>query len=137
VIVLDASVVAAALADDGDDGDIARARLAGEQLFAPGIVDLEVVRVVRTALAAGRIDGRRAAMAIGDLCDLAIERVWTPVLLPRIWELGPDLAPEDAAYLSLAEALGATVVTADRRLARAAQSAGARCAVELLDEAET
>ena len=133
MIVVDASVVAAAVADDGDDGDTARARLAGEQLLAPDILDLEVVSVVRTALVSGRMDARRAAMAVEDLGDLAIERVWTPVLLPRVWELGPDLTPYDAAYLSLGEALGVTVVTADRRLAQAAQSAEARCAVELLD----
>lgn len=131
--MVDASVVAAAVADDGDDGDTARARLAGEQLLAPDILDLEVVSVVRTALVSGRMDARRAAMAVEDLGDLAIERVWTPVLLPRVWELGPDLTPYDAAYLSLGEVLGVTVVTADRRLAQAAQSAEARCAVELLD----
>lgn len=133
MIVVDASVVAAALADDGDDGDSARSRLAGEQLFAPGNLDLEVVSVVRTALVSGRMDTRRASMAIEDLGELAIARVWTPVLLPRVWELGPDLTPYDAAYLSLGEVLGVAVVTADRRLAQAAQTAGARCAVELLD----
>lgn len=131
--MVDASVVAAAVADDGDDGDTARARLSGERLLAPDIVDLEVVSVVRTAAASGRMAARRAAMAVEDLGDLAIERVWTPVLLPRVWELGPALTPYDAAYLSLAEVLGVTVVTADRRLAQAAQSAEARCAVELLD----
>jgi hypothetical protein len=35
VLVVDASVLVVALADDGDDGDAARARLHGERLAAP------------------------------------------------------------------------------------------------------
>lgn len=50
-------------------------------------------------------------------------------LIGRIWELRDDLTPYDAAYVALAEALEAPLLTADRRLARAA---GAGCEVELL-----
>ena len=49
VIVVDASVVAPALADDGDDGDRARAQLRGERLLAPELLDLEVVSALRRA----------------------------------------------------------------------------------------
>ena len=40
-------------------------------------------------------------------------------LLDRIWELRENLTAYDAAYVSLAETLGAPLVTTDARLARA------------------
>ena len=61
MIVIDASVVAPALADDGDDGDRARTRLRGERLLAPELLDLEVVSALRRAASTGDLDGRRAA----------------------------------------------------------------------------
>jgi len=75
VIVVDASVLAPALADDVTSGDLARARLAGQRLTAPPLIDWEVVSVVRGALRAGRLDLRRAGLALGDLAELRIARV--------------------------------------------------------------
>jgi predicted nucleic acid-binding protein len=45
VIVVDASVLSVALGDDGIDGQRARARLAGEVLTAPELIDVEVTSV--------------------------------------------------------------------------------------------
>jgi predicted nucleic acid-binding protein len=42
MVVVDASVLVTALADDGDDGDRARGRLHAEVLAAPERIDLEV-----------------------------------------------------------------------------------------------
>jgi len=53
VIVVDASVLAPALADDETDGDRARERLYGEQLIAPELIDLEVVSTLRRAAQTG------------------------------------------------------------------------------------
>ena len=129
VIVADASVLAVALADDGQDGELARRRLAGETLAAPELVDLEVVSVLRRHVAARRMTARRADEAISDLAELPVERSPHRPLLRRIWQLRHVATPYDAAYIALAEALGATLVTADRRLSRAP---GVRCEVELL-----
>jgi predicted nucleic acid-binding protein len=125
VIVVDASVLAPALGDDDADGDAARERLRGEDLAAPEIIDLEVTSVWRRTLA----DGRRASLALADLADLPLRRAPHLPLLTRCWELRHNLAPYDAAYVALAEALDVALVTADARLSRAG---GARCAVELL-----
>ncbi len=129
MIVVDASVVAPALADDDADGDRARERLQGERLVAPELLDLEVVAVVRKALLAGVLDERRAAMALADLADLDLERVSHRPLLVRIWELRPNITAYDAAYVALAETIEATLVTADRRLS---QATGPRCRIEHL-----
>jgi hypothetical protein len=59
LIVVDASVIAPALADDGDSGDRARRRRRrrrrrGERLCAPEILDLEVNPDLRQLLGAGK-----------------------------------------------------------------------------------
>lgn len=132
MLVVDASVVAVALGDDGPDGDRARARLRGEVLAAPELIDLEVLSVLRRQSAAGRLDERRARLALDDLADLPIERARHVLLLRRCWELRDNLTVYDAAYVALAEALDARLLTADARLAKAP---GIRCAVEVLKSA--
>jgi len=127
VLVVDASVLVVALADDGPDGDRARNRLRGEDLAAPELVDLEVVSVLRRQLAAGSLDARRAQLALGDLVDLPLQQATHLTLLPRIWELRNNLSAYDASYVALAERLGATLLTADVRLTRAS---GPNCTIE-------
>ena len=129
MIVVDASVLATALADDGDDGRRARQRLAGERLHAPELVDLEVASVLRRLCASNRLEPDRAAQAIADLGALRLERVSHRPLLRRCWELRHNITVYDAAYVSLAEALDAPLVTADARLVSAP---GPRCSFELL-----
>jgi predicted nucleic acid-binding protein len=129
VIVVDASVLAPALADDGDDGDRARLRLRGEQLVAPELVDLEVLSTLRRAVRAGRLDERRSGQALDDLAALPLRRVPHLPLLARAWELRDNLTAYDAAYVALAESLRALLLTADGGIEKAS---GVRCDVEIL-----
>ena len=129
MIVVDASVLATALGDDGPDGDRARARLRGERLSAPELVDLEVTSVLRRQVQSGAADLRRAALALADLAVLPLRRAPHRPLLARCWELRDNLTVYDASYAALAEALDVTLLTGDRRLARAP---GLRCHVEIL-----
>jgi predicted nucleic acid-binding protein len=129
VLVVDASVLAVALADDGPDGDAARTRLRGETLAAPELVDLEVASVLRRQNRVGLVDNRRADLALTDLAALPMQRAAHLALLPRCWELRGNLTAYDAAYVALAEVLDAPLLTGDRRLARAS---GPTCTIELL-----
>ena len=129
MLVVDASVLAVALADDGRDGDKARERLRGEQLAAPELVDLEVASVVRGRLVGGHLDLRRAELALADLVDLPLQRAPHRELLTRCWELRSNLTVYDAAYVALAEALDSDLLTGDARLAKAP---GPRCHIEIL-----
>jgi predicted nucleic acid-binding protein len=129
VIVVDASVLSVALADDGQDGDDVRDRLIGESIAAPEIVDLEVTSVLRRLVAAGGLPVRRAALALEDLVVLPMHRAAHLPLLDRCWELRNDDPPYDAAYVALAEMLGCSLLTADARLSRAP---GLDCPVEVL-----
>lgn len=129
MIVVDASVLVTALADDGDDGDRVRARLRNERLTAPHLIDLEVASAWRRLAAAGDLDDRRAQLALDDLHALRLERVPHRPLVSRCWELRDNLTMYDAAYVALAESLDVTLVTADARLTTAPRI---RCEVELL-----
>ncbi len=129
MIVVDASVIAPALADDDADGESARSRLQGERLTAPEVLDLEVVSVIRKAFLSGALNRRRARLALADLADLDLERIGHRRMLARIWELRQNLTPYDASYIALAETIDATLVTADKRLSLAP---GPRCTIEYL-----
>ena len=129
MIVVDASALAPALCDDGPEGDTARARLRGQPLAAPQLIDLETASVVRRQLHAGFLDARRAELALADLVDLPLHRASHRPLLARCWELRGNVTVYDAAYVALAELLDVVLVTADARLARAP---GLRCQLDLL-----
>ena len=129
MIVVDASVLVTALADDGPDGERHRHRLAGERLTAPHLIDVEVLSAWRRLAAAGRLDDRRAALARGDLRSIPIRRVPHLPLLERCWELRANLTVYDAAYVALAELLDAPLLTADAKLAK---TPGSECTIEVL-----
>lgn len=130
MIVVDASVVANALADDGDDGDLARRRLiAAREFAAPDLVDVETVSVLRRRWLAGDLTARRFSAAVDDLGDLALLRMPTLPLMRRAYELRANVTAYNATYVALAEHLGRTLLTADSRLSRAP---GITCPIEVL-----
>lgn len=131
MIVVDASVVANALADDGHDGDVARQRLVNAtRLAAPDLVDVETVSVLRRRWRAGDLTARRFSVAVDDLADLPMLRLPTLPLMRRAYELRANVTADDATYVALAEQLDWVLLTADGRLARAP---GIRCTVEVIE----
>lgn len=130
MIVVDASVLSNALADDGADGRTARSRLtAGDDLVAPDLVDVETAAVLRKRWLAGDLSKNRFSAAIDDLEDLELGRYPARQLMRRVFELRENVTADDAVYVALAERLDCPVVTADQRLASAP---GITCTVEVL-----
>ena len=129
MIVVDASVLAPALADDGVDGDQARDRLRDEALAAPELIDLEVQSVLRRLSRTGQLPTRRNELALADLLALPLRRMSHRPLLRRCWSLRENLTTYDAAYVALAEMLGLVLVTSDVRLSHAP---GLHCRVDVL-----
>lgn len=129
MLVVDASVIAPAVADGGPDGDACRARIKGQSLAAPDLLRIEVVSVIRRQLASGALTATQATGAIEDLLDLPITVYPTAALLRRAWELRDNATAYDVCYVALAEALGCALATADQRLANAP---GARCQFDIV-----
>jgi predicted nucleic acid-binding protein len=90
-----------------------------QTLHAPHLIDLEIAQVLRRYVRSAIISAERGTEAVTDLLDFPLTRYPHFVLLTRIWQLRHGLTAYDAAYLALAEALDAPLVTRDRALARA------------------
>ena len=121
MIVLDASAAVDWLAQTAAAQRIENRIFSRNQsLHAPELLDLEVAQVLRRLVREGALPASRAEGAIEDLLDLRITRYPHLVLLPRIWQLRHNLSAYDAAYVVLAEKLGATLLTRDAKLASAA-----------------
>lgn len=130
MLVVDASCLYEVVAD-GTLAERVRGRLAADpDHAAPHVVDIEVVGVIRRHHLLGRLDGTAAAQAVEDLRDWPGERFGHEPLLDRVWALRATVRTWDAAYVALAEALGATLVTLDARLATAP---GPRCRFDVVD----
>ena len=117
MIVLDASAVLELLLDS-PKGQRVRARISEEAtLHAPHLLDLEVAQALRRYERTGHIGPERARGALQDLSEMPVERYPHNALLPRICALRRNATAYDAAYLALAEALEAPLLTADRGMA--------------------
>lgn len=118
MIVVDASAILEVLLSTPDSARVAeRLFRPGETLHAPHLLDIEVAQVLRRYALAGELDSVRGLEALEDLLDLPLTRYPHDLLLPRIWELRRNLTAYDGAYVALAEALAAPLVTRDAALA--------------------
>jgi len=120
VIVVDASaVLELLLGTERAERVAARVLAPDERLDAPHLVDIEVGQALRRLAQLNAITVLRAEEALADFASLVIERHAHLELLPRIWQLRDSLTAYDAAYVTLAEALDAPVLTCDAKLGRA------------------
>jgi len=118
VIVLDASVVVELVLGTAA-GRLLVERIAEPALalHAPHLLDVEVAQVVRRYVLGGQVTGERGRRTLDHLLALDVERHPHDALLPRIWALRNILTAYDAAYVALAEALDAPLLTCDGGLA--------------------
>lgn len=129
MLVVDASVLAPVVADEGNDGRRFRERLRGETTIGPDLLRLEVVSVLRLYADSGSLTDEQADAAVDDLLAFPLTVFPSAPLLGRVWELRHNVSAYDGCYVALAEAVEHPLLTADRRLAKAP---GIRCAVEIL-----
>lgn len=123
-LVVDASVVVAALVDNGPEGTWAEQLLGTADLCAPHLMPVEVANILRRAALAGDISDDNAALAHQHLIGLHCELFAYEPLADRVWPLRSNITAYDACYVALAEALDCELATLDRALAR---SSGPRC----------
>jgi predicted nucleic acid-binding protein len=118
VIVLDSGALIDLLRDAPGIAEL-RFEVAGQELNAPALLDVELVSAVRRLAATGQMSEPRALDLLTDFDDLSIRRwPFVDVFRRRAFQIRHTVSAYDAAYVALAEALDCPLVTRDRRLAR-------------------
>lgn len=118
-VVIDASVLAAALIDSGKEGRWAEATIAANDSVAPELVLVETSNVLRRLERARQISTFEASSAHRDLMRLDLELFSFGPFAERVWVLRDNLTSYDAWYVALAEALRCPFATLDKRITRA------------------
>lgn len=118
-IVVDASVLVAALVDAGSHGAWAEDILTGDTPCSPELVYVEVANVLRRLERTKAITETEANAAYEDLMQLRLELFSFEPFAQRAWELRHSITSYDAWYVAVAEALDSPLATLDERLARA------------------
>jgi predicted nucleic acid-binding protein len=122
VTVLDTSAVVDFLVGEEAAGEVEALLSREGSVAAPDLLVFEVLAVLRRHAQRGLIPAARAAAAVDDLGDLAIDLFPTLALRQRAWELRESLTAADALFVALAERLGEPLVTKDRGLVSAARA---------------
>jgi predicted nucleic acid-binding protein len=117
-IVVDSSVLVAALVDSGPHGAWAETILAGGPLYAPELARAEATNIFRRLERAKLITTPEANAARNDLMQLDIELFPFEPFADRIWELRHNVTSYDAWYVGLAEALKLPLATLDEPLSK-------------------
>ena len=128
--VIDASVLAAFYASDDPRRVAVAERLkAGDALFAPAHLDVEVVSALRRMARGNPALDQAVPSALAHLAGFPIRRIPLPPLLERMWELRSNLTAYDAANIALAERLDSPLITCDAKLTTAS---GPSCTFDLI-----
>lgn len=100
-------------------GQLAAPFLEEHGLFAPELLDGEVLAVLRRAVLAKLLKKTRAEETLSDLAAWPVERVSHRELLRDAWALRSHVSAYDALYVVTAQRHEAILVTADAKLSRA------------------
>ena len=119
-VVVDASLLIAAVVDAGPVGSWAEGIVAGDRpIAAPSLVLAEATNTLRRLEASERLSRLEATSAQEDLLRLDLQLFPFEPIAERVWQLRHNLTCYDAWYIAVAETLGAPLATLDERLARA------------------
>jgi predicted nucleic acid-binding protein len=113
VIVIDTSAMVEYLLGTDQLGDVVGEVVVGRSIVGPHGLDLEFANALRRLVLSGHTSEEAAHLALATLRSMPITRHPHTMLLDRIWELRDNMWPYDAAFVALAEALGAPLVTVD------------------------
>jgi len=131
LLVCDASALVEYLLLTNTGKDVANViERAEADVHVPALCDVEVVSALRRIMREpGVLADSRARQAIEDLLDLPMCRHGHEGLVSRAFALRENMSIYDGVYVALAEALEATLITADRALAAAPMPKGVRVQV--------
>ncbi len=118
-VVVDASVLVAALVDSAGHGAWAEAAITNDSLAGPELALVEASNILRRLERAGVVSRLEALSAHQDLLQLDLELFPFTPFAERVWALRNNLTSYDAWYVALAEAIDCPLLTLDGKLGRA------------------
>lgn len=95
------------------------ALLADGELHAPALIDYEVASALRGHVLGGKLADAQLEDATEDFTAMRIERYPLSTMMRAVLDLRANYTVYDAAYVVLAQALDAPLVTADAKLLEA------------------
>ena len=126
MIVVDAGAWALALTSSDRVGERAREALSIDPHWTmPAHGPIETLRTIRRLESASHITSEGAFKALEAMCQTKLDIVLPePWMLEAIWEVRRNVSPYNAAYLVIAQQAHCSLVTLDKRLARACLQLG-------------
>ena len=121
-LVVDASVLVAALVDSSPVGAWAEQQIGQSSLCAPELILIETTKVLRRLERSGDLTTFEATVAQRDLLRLRLQLVPYATFAERVWALRDNVTAYDAAYVAIAEALRIPLATLDKTLSRSMSS---------------
>jgi predicted nucleic acid-binding protein len=119
VIVIDASAALELVLNTAASRKVrARTVESGEALHAPHLIDLEILQVLRRHIVSKSLTAEVAGWSLDAWSGLKVTRYSHDRFSRRVFALRDNFTAYDAAYIALAEALGAPLVTHDAKIAR-------------------
>jgi predicted nucleic acid-binding protein len=118
-VVVDASVIVAALTGSGSTRDWARTQLKSGPNESPELVLFEAANILRRLELSGQLTGTQAAVGFEELGRWPVQLWSFASLAARVWELRKSVTAYDAAYVALAEQLTFPLATLDLKLTAA------------------
>lgn len=99
--------------------DAALAAMRDHELWAPGIIDLEVMSTIWRLVRTSQISAGEADRGLALLRNAPLRRIDAMNVSAEAWTLRQSLRIADAFYVAAARLLGADLLTSDSRLSRA------------------
>lgn len=118
-VVIDASVVVAAIVGGGETGRWAEHIVSRGELVAPHLMMAEATNALRRAELAHEASRDAAAVAVHNLVDLPVEFYPFEPFTARVWALRRTITAYDAWCVAIAESLDVPLATLDAKLSRA------------------
>lgn len=100
-------------------GDAIAALVWNSDLFAPEMLDVEVLSVLRREVIRKVLPLRRAEEALADLLSWDVVRISHRTLAPHAWRYRNNVSTYDAMYVAAAKLEQVPVLTVDGPLSRA------------------
>jgi predicted nucleic acid-binding protein len=116
-LVVDSSVIVAALLSTNEVGAWAERVIEAGSIFAPELIRVEVTNIIRRLERAKEMTEQEADAAYADFMELDLYLHPFEPFADRIWELRHNVTSYDARYVALAESLDLPLATLDIRLA--------------------